>query len=198
MRLLFWSWWIQASTCLATILGMIYFQDIWGTRNIHGSNFRKQDSRKWLLILSMAHLFCNIKNKREAPNIRENELPGNLFEKNKNKGLHSCHNASLSSPSMALQDSSKERNNQRRRWFHNTPLNIPEIDFQMPNISNKFFSTFFGDASEDAEKHLINFKGTCYDFNLNEDNFTCILFLQTLRGNSLEWYSSLLPNYITN
>jgi hypothetical protein len=62
----------------------------------------------------------------------------------------------------------------------------------------KVFSTFFGDASEDAEKHLFNFKSTCHDFNLTEDNVTCRLFLQTLRGNALEWYSSLIPNSITS
>jgi hypothetical protein len=68
----------------------------------------------------------------------------------------------------------------------------------MPNIPIEIFSTFFGDASEDAEQHLINFKGTCYDFNLTEDNVTCILFLQTLREDSLEWYISVMPNSITS
>jgi hypothetical protein len=66
----------------------------------------------------MAHLFCDFKNKQEAPNIWENELPGNSIEKIQNEGFHSCHNASLyylSSPSMALQDSTKGRNTQRRR-----------------------------------------------------------------------------------
>ena len=68
----------------------------------------------------------------------------------------------------------------------------------MPNISIEIFSTFFGDASEDAEKRLFNFKSTCHDFDLPEDNVTCRLFLQTPRGNSLEWYSSLIPNSIIN
>jgi hypothetical protein len=66
----------------------------------------------------MAHLFCNFKKKREAPKIRENELPGNSIEKIKNEGFHSCHNASLYSSSsliMAFQDSTKERKTQRRR-----------------------------------------------------------------------------------
>jgi hypothetical protein len=67
----------------------------------------------------------------------------------------------------------------------------------MPNIPIEIFSTFFGDGSEDAEKHLTNFKGTCYDFNLTKDNVTCILFLQILREDALEWYSSLIPNSIT-
>jgi hypothetical protein len=48
-----------------------------------------------LLILSMTHIFCNLKKKREAPKIQENELPGNSIEKNQNEGFHSCHNASL-------------------------------------------------------------------------------------------------------
>jgi hypothetical protein len=134
----------------------------------------------------MAHFFCNIKKKREAPNIQENELPGNSIEKIQNEGFHSCQIASLSSPSMALQDSTKGRNTQRRRRFHNTPLNLPEVDFQMPNIPIEIFSTFFGDVLKDVEKHLINFKGTCYDFNLTEYNVTCILFLQTLREDALE------------
>ena len=60
----------------------------------------------------------------------------------------------------------------------------------MPSISIENFSTFFGDASKDAKKHLINFKGTCYDFNLTEDNVAGRLFLQTLREDVLEWYSS--------
>jgi hypothetical protein len=81
---------------------------------------------------------------------------------------------------MALQDSTKGRNTQRRRRFHKTPLNLLEVNFQMLDISIEFFSTFFGDASEDAEKHLFNFKSTCHDFNLTKDNVTCILFLQTL------------------
>ena len=68
----------------------------------------------------------------------------------------------------------------------------------MSNIPIEIFSAFFGDASEDAEKHLINFKGTCYDFNLTGDNVTCILFLQTLQEDVLEWYSSLIPNSITS
>jgi hypothetical protein len=62
----------------------------------------------------MAHIFCNIKKKQEAPKIQENELPGKI----QNEGFHSCHNASLyssSSPSMALQDSTKSRNTQRMR-----------------------------------------------------------------------------------
>jgi hypothetical protein len=45
---------------------------------------------------------------------------------------------------------------------------------------------------------LINFKVKCYDFNLTENNVACILFLQSLRGNALEWYSSLIPNSITS
>jgi hypothetical protein len=148
----------------------------------------------------MAHIFCNFKKKREAPNIKENELPGKSIEKIQNEGFHSCHNASLyssSGPSMAFQDSIKGRNTQRRR-FHNTPLNLPEIDFQMANIAIEFFSTFFGDASEDVKQHLINFKGTCYDSNLTKDNVTCRLFLQTLREDALEWYSSLMSNSITS
>jgi hypothetical protein len=92
----------------------------------------------------------------------------------------------------------KRRNTQRRRWFHNTPLNLPEVDFQMPNIPIEIFSTFFGDTSEDAMQHLINFKGTCYDFNFTEDNVTCRFFLQTLQEDALEWYSSLMPNFITS
>ena len=55
----------------------------------------------------MAHLFSNVKNKRETPKIWENELPGNSIEKIQNEGFHSCHNVSLYSssiPSMDLQD----------------------------------------------------------------------------------------------
>jgi hypothetical protein len=149
----------------------------------------------------MTHLFCNFKKKREAQKIQRNELPGNSIEKIQDEGFHSCHNYSLYSssiPSMYLKDLAKDINTQRRRKFHNTPLNIPEIDFQTPNISIEDFSTFFRDASEDVEQHLINFKGTCYDFNITEDNVTCRLFLQTLQEDSLEWYSSLMPKSITS
>jgi hypothetical protein len=68
----------------------------------------------------------------------------------------------------------------------------------MPNIPIEIFSTLFGDASEDEEKHLINFKGTCYDFKLTEESVTYRLFLQTLREYALEWYNSLMPNSITS
>jgi regulatory protein YycH of two-component signal transduction system YycFG len=138
-------------------------------------SFEKKKSRKLMLILSMTHLLFNLKKKREAPKIRENEIPRNSIEKNQNDGFQSCHNASLHSslrPSIALQDSTKEINTQRSRRFHNTPLNLPKIEFHMPNIPIEIFSTFFGHALEDAEQHLINFKGTCYDFNLTEDNVT--------------------------
>jgi hypothetical protein len=81
---------------------------------------------------------------------------------------------------MALQDLEKGRNTQRRRRFHKTPLNLQEVKFQMLDISIKFFSTFFGDALEYAKQHLFNFKSTCHDFNLTEDNVTCRLLLQTL------------------
>jgi hypothetical protein len=184
-----------------TILGNDLFSRY--LRN-HKSPWLKVSRRRFKKIVAYfkhGSLFCNFKKKREAPKIRENELPENSIEKIQNEGFHSCHNASLyssSSPSMALQDSTKGINTQRRRRFHNTPLNLPEIDFQMPNIPIEIFSTFFGDASEDAEKHLINFKGTCYDFNLTEDNVTCRLFLQTLQEDALEWYSSLMPNSITS
>jgi hypothetical protein len=68
----------------------------------------------------------------------------------------------------------------------------------MPDIPIENFSTFFGNTSEDAEKHLFKFKSTCDVFNLTEDNVTCRLFLQTLRGDALEWYYSLLPWTITS
>jgi hypothetical protein len=51
---------------------------------------------------------------------------------------------------------------------------------------------------EDAEKHLFRFQCACEIFNLTKDNVTCRLFLQTLCGNALEWYSSLLPGTITS
>jgi hypothetical protein len=52
----------------------------------------------------------------------------------------------------------------------------------MPEISIEIICTFFGDASEDAEKHLFNFKSTCHDFNLTKDNVPCRLFLQIMQG----------------
>jgi hypothetical protein len=99
---------------------------------------------------------------------------------------------------MALQDLAKGRNTQRKRRFYKTSLNLPEVDFQMLEISIELFSTFFGDASENVEQRSFKFKITCHDFNIIKDNVTCRLFLQTLRGNALEWYSSLIPNSITS
>jgi hypothetical protein len=96
---------------------------------------------------------------------------------------------------LGLQDSVKQRIVQRRRRFHRTPLNLPEVDFQMPDISIEKFSTFFGNTLEDA-KHMFNFKSICHDYNLTEDNVTCRLFLQTLCGDVLQWYGLLLPNTI--
>jgi hypothetical protein len=71
---------------------------------------------------------------------------------------------------------------------------------RFPNAQYSFelFFTFFGDTSEDEEKNLFKFKSICHDFKFTEENVTCILFLQTLRGDALEWYSSLLPNSITS
>jgi hypothetical protein len=99
---------------------------------------------------------------------------------------------------MDLQDATKSRSSQRRRRLHRGPLNLPEENFQMPNISMEKFSTFFGNTLEDAKKHLFRFQCACEIFNLAKDNVTCRLFLQTLRGNALEWYSSLLPGTITS
>jgi hypothetical protein len=72
---------------------------------------------------------CNdLKKTQEAQNIWENELPGNSIGKTQksqedvyydsSEEFHSCHDAPLnssSSPSMDLQDSTKQRIIQRRR-----------------------------------------------------------------------------------
>jgi hypothetical protein len=99
---------------------------------------------------------------------------------------------------MVSRDASKGTTSQRRRRLHRGPLNIPEENFQMPNISMEKFSTFFGNTLEDAEQHLFRFQCACEIFNLTKDNVTCILFLQTMHGNALEWYSSLFPGTITS
>jgi hypothetical protein len=67
----------------------------------------------------------------------------------------------------------------------------------MPNISMEKFSTFFGNALEDAKKHFFRFQYACEIFNLTKGNVACILFLKTLRGHALGWYSSLPPGTIT-
>jgi hypothetical protein len=146
----------------------------------------------------------DLKKSQEAQNIWENELPGDSIERtlkipgnsigkiqksqediyyDSSQEFISCCDVPFPSPpipSMALQDSTKGRVIQRRRRFHRTPLNLPEVDFQMPDIPIEKFSTFFGNTSEDAEQHLFRFKCTCDIFNLTEDNVTCRLFLQTL------------------
>jgi hypothetical protein len=84
------------------------------------------------------------------------------------KEFLSYHDAPFPSPpipSMDLQDATKGRGNQRRRRLHRTPLNIAEVDFQMPNIciENIYIeniSTFCGNNSEDEEKHLFRLKNT--------------------------------------
>jgi hypothetical protein len=68
----------------------------------------------------------------------------------------------------------------------------------MPNIPMEKMYTFFGNTSEDVEHHLFRFKCTCDIFNLVEDNVTCLLFLQTLRGDALEWYCSFLHETVTS
>jgi hypothetical protein len=99
---------------------------------------------------------------------------------------------------MDFQDAEKRRGTQRRKWLHRIPLNMQEVDYQMPNISIEKFPTFFGNTSEDAEQHLFKFKSTCDVFNISEDNITCRLFAQTLHGNAREWFFSLLPGTITS
>ena len=82
-----------------------------------------------------------------------NELLGNSIEKIQNEGFHSCHNASLyssSSPLMVSRDASKGTTSQRRRRLHRSPLNLPEENFQLPNISKEKISTFFGNTLEDS------------------------------------------------
>jgi hypothetical protein len=72
----------------------------------------------------MLHLFYNFKKTQETPNIWENKLPRISIGKTQNEEFHSYHDAPLNSPSipsMALQDSTKGRNTQRRRKFHKTP-----------------------------------------------------------------------------
>ena len=171
MRLLFRSWQIQASTFLATILGNDLFSRCLRNQKSPWIKISRRIFKKIDAYFKHGSPFlCFEKETRSTKDSGESKLPRNSIEKTQNEGFHSCQNASLyssSSRSMDFQVSTKERNTQRRRRFHNTPLNLPEIDFQLPNIPIEFFSTLFGDASEDAEQHLINYKGTCYDFNIN-------------------------------
>jgi hypothetical protein len=164
----------------------------------------------------------DLKKNQEPSKIREDELLGNSIEKTlkglgnstgkikksqenfhggSTRELRSCCDATLPSPpcpSMAFQDGMKGRYTQRRRRLHKRPLNLPKVDFQMPNISIENFSTFFGNTLEDAKQHFFKFKSTYDVFNLTEDNVTCQLFLQTLLGDALEWFHSLLPGTITS
>jgi hypothetical protein len=68
----------------------------------------------------------------------------------------------------------------------------------MPHIPIEKFSTFFGNTSKDAEKHLFRFKSTCDVFHLTKDNVTCQLFAQTFRGNAIKWFCSLMLGTITS
>jgi hypothetical protein len=51
---------------------------------------------------------------------------------------------------------------------------------------------FFGNASEDAEKHLIKFDNACEIYNVAENDVACRLFILTLKENASEWFYSLL------
>jgi hypothetical protein len=51
---------------------------------------------------------------------------------------------------MDLKDSSKGTSDQRKRHFHITQLNLPKVDFEMPDIPIEKISTLFGNTSEDA------------------------------------------------
>jgi hypothetical protein len=98
---------------------------------------------------------------------------------------------------MDLQGTTKGIGTQRRRQMHRIPLNPPEVDFQIPNITIDFFFTFFGNTSENAEHHLFKLKNTCDVFNITEVNVTCRLYAQTLDGNACEWFFSLFLGTIT-
>jgi hypothetical protein len=120
----------------------------------------------------------------------------------KNSTFCSCCDAPLPSPtstSMYFQDATNGISTQIRKRLHRSPLNLPEVYFQMLDISIEKFPTFFGNTSKDAEQHLFKFKSTCeYVFNLTENNVTCRLFAQTLHGIAREWFFSLLPGTITS
>jgi len=96
---------------------------------------------------------------------------------------------------MTLQDATKSISSQRKK--HSNPFNLLKAKFQMRDIYIEKFSTF-GNILEDAEQHLFKFKCTCEIFDIYEDNFICILFAQTLCGNALEWFFSLLLGTITS
>jgi hypothetical protein len=172
---------------------------------------------------NIIHRYLNyLEKSQEPPNILEDELPGDSIERTltflgnsigkiqeyqenihggSTKEPFSCHDALLPSPpipSMDLQDSRKGKVIQRRRQLHKIPLNLPEVDFHMPDIPIEKIYTFFGNTSKDVEKHLFRFKITCDVFNINEAIVTCQLFFKKLCGDALEWYNSLLPETIAS
>jgi hypothetical protein len=172
---------------------------------------------------NVIHKFLDdLKKIQEQSKIQENELPDDSIETN-----IKCHDNSIGTmqgfqeelyydsyeeflsyyyaplhflpiTSMTSKYATKGRFIQGKRRFHRTPLNIPEVDFQVSDIPIEKFSTFFENTSQDAKKHLFRFNNTCDVFNITEDNVTCRLVLQTLRGDALEWHCSLLPMTITN
>jgi hypothetical protein len=109
-----------------------------------------------------------LKKSQEQSKIWENELPGNSIEKtlkcldNSIEKIQECQEdiyyesfeefrsccdvpfPSTPIPSMSLKDVAKGRSTQRRRRINRFPLNLLEINFQMPNIPMEKFSTFFG------------------------------------------------------
>jgi hypothetical protein len=68
----------------------------------------------------------------------------------------------------------------------------------LPDISMEKFPMFSGNASKDAEKHLIKFDNACEIYNVVENDVACRLFFLTLKENASEWFYSLLLGTITS
>ena len=69
-----------------------------------------------------------------------------------------------------------------------------------PKKTTDLFSelTFDGEGNTSAVDHIYNFFYKCLRHNIIDPNVTCRLFLQTLCGNVIEWYSSSPPGIITS
>jgi hypothetical protein len=85
-------------------------------------------------------------------------------------------------PTRVVQDTIKGEGIQRKKQLHRSPLNLQGEVHPLPDISMDKFPMFFGNTSEDAEKHLIKFDSACEIFNVAENDVACPIIYLNSKG----------------